>query len=392
MYKNKKIVVVIPARGGSKGVPGKNIKEINRKPLISYNIEAAKEAKYVDEVYVSTDSDKIFDVSKDFGAEVIRRPDELATDEASSESALIHFAEEVDFDILVFMQCTSPLTLSDDVDGAIEEYFRDGVDSVLSVCDSHGGFLCGGFTWQEGGKLIGYDYMKRPRRQEMKKEYRENGAIYVMSKEGLLKHRNRLYGNIGFYVMPYSRSFEIDEVEDFELLEKIFPVLKKEMRLERVVKKIKMVVFDVDGVFTDGSVYLSEDNKEMLKFSRVDGKGIQLLRENGFDLAVISLEDSDIVRNRMKKLGINEVHLGVKNKLQIFNDIKDRYQLVDEEICFCGDDIQDIKVLKKVKLSCCPNNSLDIVKDICFYKSQYKGGKGFVRDVANILIKGKKNN
>ncbi len=219
--KKLKIIAIIPARGGSKGILQKNIKLLNEKPLIFYAINAAKNSKYIDEVYVSTDDDKISEISLRFGAKILKRPAEFATDTVSSDSVLLHFAENVEFDILVFLQCTSPLTTPKDVDGALELYLSKKYDSLLSVCEDKGGFLCGGFTWDENGTSINYDYTKRPRRQDMKKTYRENGAIYIMTKKGLLKHNNRLYGKVGLYKMPKKRSFEIDEDEDFELLEKI---------------------------------------------------------------------------------------------------------------------------------------------------------------------------
>src|SRR3989344_5617619 len=114
IIKNKKIVAIIPARGGSRGIPHKNIVDLAGKPLIAYSIEAAKNSKYISEVYVSTDDQAIAETSKKFGAKIIKRPAEMATSKAKSEEALLHFAEQVDFDVLVFLQCTSALTISED--------------------------------------------------------------------------------------------------------------------------------------------------------------------------------------------------------------------------------------------------------------------------------------
>lgn len=219
------IIAIIPARGGSKSIPKKNIKLLNGKPLISYIIEASKGSKYIGETYVSTDDKEIAEISSKFGAKVIQRPKELASDSASSESVLLHFAENVDFDILVFLQCTSPLTKPEDIDGAIELFLSKKYDSILSVCGDQGGFLCGGFTWDEDGNSVNYDFKNRQLRQNFKKKlYRENGAIYIMSKKGLIKYKNRLYGKVGLYEMPKNRSFEIDEPEDFEFIEKLLPI------------------------------------------------------------------------------------------------------------------------------------------------------------------------
>ena len=148
---------------------------------------------------------------------------------------------------------------------------------------------------------------------------------------------------------------------------------------------ISTFIFDVDGVFTDGSVYLDNNGNESLKFSRIDGKGIELLRKKGYLLGVISSEKNDIVKKRMKKLQIKEIHLEIKNKLKVYEDIKKKYKLKNEEICFCGDDIQDIPVMKKCGMRCCPSNSQEEVIRICDFKSSKVGGNGFVREVCNML-------
>lgn len=213
-----KIVSIIPARGGSKGIPRKNLIKINRIPLVAHSIKTSKGSRYVQETYVSTDDAEIAKVAKNYGAKVIKRPKKYASDTASSESVLLHFAKEIDFDILVFLQCTSPLTSPKDIDGAVKQFLSKKHDSLLSVTENTGGFLCGGFLWNGKGKPINYDYKKRPRRQEIGMIYRENGALYIMRKKGLLKHKNRLYGKPGLYVMPRLRSFEIDEPSDFKFL------------------------------------------------------------------------------------------------------------------------------------------------------------------------------
>ena len=382
---NKKIVALILARGGSKGIPGKNIKELSGKPLIAYTIKAAQNATRIEEVYVSTDCEDVAMVSKKYGATVIERPSELASDEASSESALLHFAENVDFDVLVFLQCTSPFTMSEDIDAAIEK-FSEGYDSVLSVCEDRGGFLCGGFRGGVNGESVGYAYKNRPRRQDMDMVYRENGALYVMSRKGLIDNRNRLCGNIGLYRMPGSRSFEIDEPGDFEMAEIYMREIGKRDVDTKVLKGITLAIFDVDGVFTDGSVYVEEDGKEQIRFSRLDGKGVELLREKGVIVAILSSEDLDQVRFRMKKLQIEDIHLGVSNKLKVYEELKAKYSIEDKDVCFCGDDVQDIDVLRKVGFSACPKNAQDSVKNICAYVSGTEGGSGFVREICAMLI------
>ena len=205
-----KIVTIIPARGGSKGIPKKNLVDINGKPLIYYTIKASLESN-VDETWVSSEDDKILEVAKKNGAKVIKRPNTLSTDIASSESVLLHFAQEVDFDVLVFLQATSPMTKALDINNSME-MMRE-FDSVLSVCKQHISLWCNGQP--------SYDMNNRKRRQDSQGVYVETGAIYITSRERLLKSRVRVSGRIGFYVIPKSRSFELDSVEDLEIIRKL---------------------------------------------------------------------------------------------------------------------------------------------------------------------------
>ncbi len=192
--------------------------------------------------------------------------------------------------------------------------------------------------------------------------------------------------------MPTIRSFEIDSPQDFLLIEKIFHIISPHgINVERL-SNIKMVIFDVDGVFTDGSVFLNEKNKEIIKFSRIDGKGIEIVQDSGIKVAIITSEDSNIVRNRMNKLNISDVYCGIKDKEKVYNMIKTDYGLDDKNICYCGDDIQDIKILKKVGFACCPQNAQLEAKKNSHYISTFNGGKGFVRDVCNILTSVREKN
>ena len=212
---DKRIIGIIPARGGSKGIPRKNVKELAGKPLIAYTIEQAKGSKYLDEIYVSTEDSEIAKISEKYGAKVTERPMELATDTTTSESVLLHFAEKVDFDILVFFQCTSPLRYSYQIDEAIEKFIEEDADSLLT------GFINDRFLWDNCGKSINYDFRNRPRRQDREWEFVENGSFYITNLETLLTKKNRLGGEIIQYVMPKWMSFEIDEPSDFELIESI---------------------------------------------------------------------------------------------------------------------------------------------------------------------------
>ena len=188
--------------------------------------------------------------------------------------------------------------------------------------------------------------------------------------------------------MPSLRSFEIDEPEDFLTIEKLFTIDKRQDNVNNNnFHMIKMVIFDCDGVLTDGSVYMDPDGKETLRFSRIDYHGIGMLNKAGYILGIISSENSEIIRKRAEKLNISEVFLGIKDKLKIYQELKDKYNLKDGEICYCGDDLSDMEILKKVGLSCCPSNSQPEVKEICTFVSEYEGSNGFVRQVSNLILK-----
>lgn len=216
------VITIIPARGGSKGIPQKNLSPLIGRPLISYAILAAVESRYISRVIISTDDKEIAQISQQYGAEVVFRPSEISGDEASSESALLHVLKTLKDmnklpDITVFLQCTSPLTLTQDIDAAIERLIEKEADSCFSATQSHS------FLWQvnSNGEAIGinHDPGYRPRRQEMQTQYRENGAIYVMRTEGFMKARHRFFGKTVLSVMPPERSWDIDEPLDLIIAE-----------------------------------------------------------------------------------------------------------------------------------------------------------------------------
>ena len=208
-----KIVSLIPARGGSKRVPDKNIRVMCSKPLIAHSIVTSKLCNQINETWVSTNCPKIVAVSKEAGALVLKRPKELCTDTATSEEALLHFAERVEFDILVFIQATSPLTVFRDIEKGLSYVTEGKADSVVAVMEDNR------FYWDVNRRPVNYDPLNRPRTQDKEKWYKETGAFYITTRDALLKSKCRISGKIEFAIMPESRSFEIDTMEDFELIE-----------------------------------------------------------------------------------------------------------------------------------------------------------------------------
>ena len=214
-------VAIIPARGGSKGIPRKNLVNFCGKPLIAWSILQARHARQIDSVWVTSDDDEILAVAKSFGALPIRRPAEISGDEASSESALMHALEAIEYhgnivETVVAMQATSPIRESSDLDNGVLTLRKQGFDSILSVA-----VIEDFFTWRIDNnsctQSVNYDYRKRKRRQEIEKHYLENGSFYVFSPELLRRDNNCLGGRIGFNVMGRHKMFQIDSLEDIEL-------------------------------------------------------------------------------------------------------------------------------------------------------------------------------
>jgi len=205
-----KIVSVIPARGGSKGIPRKNLVDLAGKPLIYYTIAASLRSQ-VDETWVSSDDDEILDVSWSFSARVLKRPAHLATDKAPTELALLHFAEHVEFDILVLLQATCPLTIPEDIDRSIE--MLEEFDSVITVAELEQ------FVWTDGAP--NYDIHDRKMRQDASKTYIETGALFATTRQLLVDTGTRIGGRIGFCEVPYTRAFDINNLEDLDLVRKL---------------------------------------------------------------------------------------------------------------------------------------------------------------------------
>ena len=222
------ILYLITARGGSKGVPGKNIRILGEKPLIAYSIEAAKKSIYKGTVVVSTDDDEIAAVAKKYGAEVpFRRPAELATDSASSMDAIMHaldfFSKQnKKFDIVVLLQPTSPLRTSKHIDEAMKLMQSKKADAIVSVCEAEHHPLWSNTLPENGSmKFFLRDDIKGLNRQQLPKYYRLNGTMFISNTESLIKHKSFFHDKTYAYQMSNESSVDIDHEIDFKLAELI---------------------------------------------------------------------------------------------------------------------------------------------------------------------------
>ncbi|MFC4989673.1 cytidylyltransferase domain-containing protein [Saliphagus infecundisoli] len=219
-------VALVPARGGSKGIPGKNVTPFLGDPLIAHTIAQADAADAIESTYVSTDDDEIADASREAGAGVIDRPESIAGDRSPTEAALTHALEVLENDgvepeVAVLLQCTSPLRRPADIDATVD-LVEGEYDSALSACADHS------FFWEQEGESaspVNYDPAERPMRQEMADRYRENGSVYAFEPAVLREESARLGGRVGIHEMPELLSFEVDTPEDLTLLEAIADVI-----------------------------------------------------------------------------------------------------------------------------------------------------------------------
>ncbi|MBT3362721.1 MAG: acylneuraminate cytidylyltransferase, partial [Chloroflexi bacterium] len=294
------IVVIIPARGGSKGIPRKNIQLLAGIPLIAHTIGQALASKSVSRVIVSTDDAEIAAISGQYGAEIVLRPVHLAADDSTSEEALLHAIDTLEksgptIDMVVFLQCTAPIRSADDIDNAIDLFKENEADSLLSGVPSHL------FLWQvKNGEAIAenHNYLKRKRRQDMQNQYVENGSIYIFRPQMLRETGNRLGGKIVLYQMDEQSALDIDSLHDLARCELVFAEKQNKDNSDKLPADIELVVFDFDGVFTDNMVIVDQDGKESIVASRGDGMGISILKESGLPVYVISKEQNKVVSAR----------------------------------------------------------------------------------------------
>ncbi|GLQ05754.1 acylneuraminate cytidylyltransferase [Sneathiella chinensis] len=387
------VVAIIPARGGSKGIPGKNKKLLGGLPLISHTIRAAQGALNVGRVYVSSDDDEILAIAAREGAVAVRRPDALATDEASSETALLDCLEQISGagplpDYIAFLQCTSPFVTSAEIEEVVQKGTAEGVDSAFSAVPDHA------FLWQVGsdGLAEGVNHNAdepRKRRQDLPAQFRENGAIYVMKTGPFLRERERFCGNT--VVVPVKGSpLELDTLEDWDNAEKLMAIRASSPDRQAqpsglVPQIIRTVVMDFDGVHTDNRVYVSEAGVESVVCSRDDGFGVELLRKSGFRLLILSKERNPVVRLRAEKLKVEVMH-GVDEKEAILSGWLSDNNLDWKDVAYIGNDLNDLDCIRRAALGFCPADAHLTVRNHADHVLKNAGGSGAIREMAELLL------
>lgn len=381
-----RIVALVPARGGSKGIPGKNTRPMAGRPLLCWVLDALSGCDGVEETLVATDDDGIRSVVESYGHPRVRcidRSPATATDDASTESVLLEVAAAVDADALLLVQATSPLLRTTDVEVALRELARPDVDSVLSVVRQHR------FRWTsaEGHvRPVNYDPAARPRRQDFAGELVENGALYLSARERILESGVRISGRVAAVEMGPESYLEVDDASDWAMVEAA--LVARQARDRRARKPIRAVLSDVDGVLTDAGMYYSSAGDAMKRFNTRDGLGFELLRDAGILTGIITREDTPIVEQRAAKLRLDELHMGVRDKLAVGRAIAEAHGFDLAEIAYVGDDLGDLPLLRAVGLSAAPADAVPEVRRHVDLVCSARGGTGVLREVADAVLAG----
>ncbi len=379
----KRIVAFIPARGGSRSIPLKNIKKIAGEPLVYWSASACSKSR-LSETFIATDSDEIAQCIKNMGlprVQIIGRSANTATDTASTESAMLEFVNAHDFEHIALIQATSPLLIAEHIDGALAMYFDTNADSLLTVVRTKR------FIWAEQGAMVvpsNYDPLKRPRRQDWQGQLVENGALYITSRKQFLSTGCRISGKIAAYEMPEESYFELDEPSDWTIIEQ-FLLARKSNNLVTAAAEMKFLCVDVDGTLTDGGMYYSETGELLKKFNTRDAAGMARLRELDIIPMIVTRENSAIVMARAKKLGIEHVFINVQDKESTIDKFLHEQNCTWEQVAAIGDDLNDRDVLQRAGISACPSDAADEIKKSVHYVCSKAGGEGAVREFCDLI-------
>jgi YrbI family 3-deoxy-D-manno-octulosonate 8-phosphate phosphatase len=383
----KKAIAIIPARCGSKSIKLKNIKLFCGKPLIYWALTALSNSKYIEEIYVATDCDKIENAVVNLNIQkvkIYRRLTENATNEASTESLMLEFIDKNAINQetqLILVQATSPLLQTQNIDKAFKKYYKGNFDSVISVVRLKR------FFWNENGQALNYDYKNRPRRQDFEGILMENGAFYINIVKNILKYKNRLSGKILTFEMPEYSAIEIDEEDDWLIAESI--MRKNILNKPKDKSFIKLFLTDVDGVLTDAGMYYSERGDEFKKFNTHDGMAFELLRNAGIKTGIITSENTNLVARRSEKLKVDFLYQGKKgkNKLEVVKEICKNLNISLNDVAYIGDDVNCFEILTHVGFVACPSDAVNRIKSIPNINiMNMKGGEGCVREFVELIF------
>ncbi|MET9531323.1 acylneuraminate cytidylyltransferase [Streptomyces sp. NPDC006649] len=383
-----RVLAVIPARGGSKGVPAKNLEAVGGVPLVARAVRACLGARRVTDVAVSTDDERIATAAREAGADVVLRPAEIAGDTATSEAAVLHALDAYPgTDAVLLVQCTSPFLTGEEIDGVAAAVTEGGADTALTVAPTHG------FVWREEQRADGsgtdtagvnHDMAFRPRRQDRPQDYLETGAAYAMNAEGFRTARHRFFGETALVRTDPARVLEIDDPHDLARARALAPLL--DVRTLPGRDDVDAVVLDFDGTQTDDRVLIDSDGREIVAVHRGDGLGIAALRDTtDLKLLILSTEQNPVVAARARKLRVPVLH-GIDRKDLALKQWCEEQGVAPERVLYVGNDVNDLPCFGLVGWPVAVAQAHDAVRGAARAVTTTPGGEGAIREIAAWLL------
>ncbi|MBL0804176.1 MULTISPECIES: acylneuraminate cytidylyltransferase [Streptomyces] len=390
-----RVLAVIPARGGSKGVPGKNLAEVGGVPLVARAVHACRTARLVSEVLVSTDDPAIAEAARAAGATTVERPAPLSGDTATSEAAVLHALDTDEArhgrlaDVVLLVQCTSPFLTADDVDG-VTAAVLEGADTAVTAAPFHG------FLWRDlatgatpsSGHGVNHDAAHRPRRQDRPEDLLETGAAYAMRGDGFRAVRHRFFGRTALVRTDPARVLEIDDPHDLARARALAPLLDRNEApgaRRPGPGDVDAVVLDFDGTQTDDTVQIDAEGRERVSVHRGDGLGIAALRDAGIPLLILSTEQNPVVTARARKLRIPVLH-GVDRKDEALKQWCDEQGVDPARVLYAGNDANDLPCFALAGWPVAVASAHEPVRRAARAVTTAPGGRGAVREIASWLL------
>ncbi|MFG2945027.1 cytidylyltransferase domain-containing protein [Streptomyces adustus] len=417
----RRVLAVIPARGGSKGVPAKNLAAVGGVPLVARAVRECRASRLVTDVVVSTDDHSIAAAARQAGAEVVLRPAAIAGDTATSEAAVLHAMDAHEalhgarVDAVLLVQCTSPFILREDIDGVAGAVVENGADTAVTVAPFHG------FIWRdaadepavvetgrtdetgradevggatkvadpavtEGGYGVNHDKSFRPRRQDRPQDLLETGAAYAMEATGFRAHRHRFFGRTELVRTDPARVLEIDDPHDLARARALAPLFDADLPGSLpTADDIDAVVLDFDGTQTDDRVLIDADGREFVSVHRGDGLGIAALRRSGLKMLILSSEQNPVVAARARKLKLPVLH-GIDRKDLALKQWCEEQGIAPERVLYVGNDVNDLPCFALVGWPVAVASAHDVVRGAARAVTTLPGGDGAIREIASWIL------
>ncbi|MEV5877104.1 N-acylneuraminate cytidylyltransferase [Streptomyces sp. NPDC052101] len=400
----RRVLAVIPARGGSKGVPAKNLAPVGGVPLVARAVRECRATRLVTDVVVSTDDQAIAAAAREAGAEVVLRPAAIAGDTATSEAAVLHAMDAHEalhgaaVDVVLLVQCTSPFIVREDIDGVAGAVAENGADTAVTVAPFHG------FIWREaeaeteGGAGVNHDKSFRPRRQDRPQDFLETGAAYAMDAVGFRKHQHRFFGRTELVRTDPARVLEIDDPHDLARARALAPLFDADLPHSRLrssggtpigslptADDIDAVVLDFDGTQTDDRVLIDSDGREFVSVHRGDGLGIAALRRSGLKMLILSSEQNPVVAARARKLRLPVLH-GIDRKDLALKQWCEEQGIAPERVLYVGNDVNDLPCFALAGWPVAVASAHDVVRGAARAVTTVPGGDGAIREIASWIL------